>query len=90
LHLAAALGVPTVRLYGPAPPEVFGPWPPRADQRVLITRSLACVPCGHLVDPPCGATRLPACMLALTADEVLAAARQVLCATSGPTIGIGH
>jgi ADP-heptose:LPS heptosyltransferase len=78
LHLAAAVGVPTVRLYGPAPPEVFGPWPPRTDQRVLTTRSLACVPCGHLADPPCGASRLPACMVALTVEEVLAAAREVL------------
>jgi heptosyltransferase-2/heptosyltransferase-3 len=90
LHLAAALGVPTVRLYGPAPPQVFGPWPPRTDQRVLITGSLACVPCGRLVDPPCGAGRLPACMLALTVEEVLGAAREVLCTAAGPAMSAGH
>ena len=70
-HLAAAVGTPTVRLYGPAPPSVFGPWPPRDDQRVLITHRLACAPCGHLEAPPCGATALPACLLALDVAAVL-------------------
>jgi heptosyltransferase III len=77
-HLAAAVGTPTVRLYGPAPADRFGPWPPRSDQRVLVTRALACVPCGHLEAPPCGARELPACMLALGVDEVLNAVRALL------------
>src|SRR5205823_8434035 len=72
-HLAAAVGTPTVRLYGPAPPDVFGPWPPRPDQRVLITHKLECVPCGHLESPPCGARERPACMLALGVSDVLKA-----------------
>jgi heptosyltransferase-2/heptosyltransferase-3 len=72
-HLAAAVGTPTLRLYGPAPVEVFGPWPPRADQRVLVGSGLACVPCGHLESPPCGAITLPACMLALGVEDVLKA-----------------
>jgi ADP-heptose:LPS heptosyltransferase len=72
-HLAAAVGTPTVRLYGPAPPAVFGPWPARPDQRVLLTDALPCVPCGHLEAPPCGAERLPACMLALGVTDVLKA-----------------
>ena len=77
-HLAAAVGTPTVRLYGPAPPDTFGPWPRRADQHVLMTRRLACVPCGHLEAPPCGARALPACMLALGVDDVLNVARAQL------------
>ncbi len=77
-HLAAAVGTPTVRLYGPAPPDTFGPWPRRADQHVLLTRRLACVPCGHLEAPPCGASALPACMLALGGDDVLNVARAQL------------
>ena len=77
-HLAGAVGTPTVRLYGPAPNDVFGPWPVRADQRVLITDALSCAPCGHLQQPPCGATALPACMLALDVDVVLKAARESL------------
>jgi lipopolysaccharide heptosyltransferase II len=70
-HLAAAVGTPTVRLYGPAPTAAFGPWPPRSDQRVLVTTALDCVPCGNLDSPPCGARRLPACMLALSVEEVV-------------------
>lgn len=80
LHLAAAVGTPTVRLYGPAPPRVFGPWPPGADQRALLADAarLPCVPCGHLVDPPCAARHTPPCLLAHSADAVLAEARTVL------------
>ena len=78
-HLAAAVGVPTVRLYGPASSVVFGPWPSRAAvHRVLVTDQLACVPCGHLEAPPCGATTLPACMLALGVEDVLNAASKQL------------
>jgi ADP-heptose:LPS heptosyltransferase len=78
LHLAAALGTPTLRLFGPAPPSVYGPWPPDARQKVLITRALACAPCGNLDRPPCGAHALPACMLALGVDEVVETALSVL------------
>jgi ADP-heptose:LPS heptosyltransferase len=78
-HLAAAVGTPTVRLYGPAAVDVFGPWPAHdQDQRVLVAQDLACVPCGHLESPPCGATTLPACMLALTVDEVMKAVKAQL------------
>jgi ADP-heptose:LPS heptosyltransferase len=77
-HLAAAVGTPTVRLYGPAPPSIFGPWPTTSADRVLITDSLTCVPCGDLESPPCGARELPACMLALSVDEVLNTVRAEL------------
>jgi ADP-heptose:LPS heptosyltransferase len=70
-HLAAAVGTPTLRLYGPAPVDVFGPWPPRSDQRVLIGSGLECMPCGYLESPPCGATTLPACLLTLSVEDVL-------------------
>lgn len=77
-HLAAALGTPTVRLYGPADPITFGPWPAHPTQRVLLAAGLACAPCGALEQPPCGATSLPACMLALEPRHVVVAARQAL------------
>jgi heptosyltransferase-3 len=77
-HLAAAVGTPTVRLYGPVPAEVFGPWPHNADQHVLVTDTLDCVPCGRLHAPPCGAVSLPACLLALGVDDVMKAVRDQL------------
>jgi heptosyltransferase-2/heptosyltransferase-3 len=78
LHLAQAVGTPTLRLYGPASIAVFGPWPPAPDQRALVTNTLSCVPCGYLTHPPCGAVAMPPCMLALNVDAVLAEALQLL------------
>ena len=77
-HLAAAVGTPSVRLYGPAPASVYGPWPERPDQRVLVSDGLACVPCGDLEAPPCGAVASPACMLALGPAEVTHAVTDLL------------
>jgi len=77
-HVAAAVGTPTVRLYGPADPRQFGPWPPAASQRLLVADGLACVPCGCLERPPCGATTLPACLLAHDPRTVALAARRAL------------
>jgi ADP-heptose:LPS heptosyltransferase len=76
-HLAAAVGVPTVRLYGPASASRYGPWPAGADQHVLSSDRLSCVPCGHLEAPPCRAISVPACMLALDAAAVLNVVEQV-------------
>ncbi len=80
-HLAGAVGTPTVRLYGPASINVYGPWPNAPDQKALATEDLACVPCGHMVDPPCGARQLPACMLAHSTEDVIRAAKGVLAGT---------
>jgi ADP-heptose:LPS heptosyltransferase len=80
-HLAGAVGTPTLRLYGPASEHVFGPWPARDDQRVQTAQGLACAPCGYLVDPPCGATHTPACMLSLSTEQVLQAAKDLLART---------
>ena len=74
-HLAAAVGTPTVRLYGPASPTIFGPWPTASGHRALVTDALACAPCGYLDSPPCGARASPACMLALEVEDVLNAVR---------------
>jgi ADP-heptose:LPS heptosyltransferase len=73
------VGTPTVRIYGPASPVIFGPWPAhQRDQRVLLTDALDCVPCGHLERPPCGARTLPACLQAIDPAQVIAIARQQL------------
>ncbi len=47
LHLAVAVGAPTLHLYGPVDPLKFGPWgPPR--QHVVLTSGRACIPCNRL------------------------------------------
>ncbi len=77
-HLAAAIGTPTVRLYGPADRAIFGPWPPRAAAQRGLAASLACAPCGALEHPPCGADTEPACLLALPPETVVGACLDLL------------
>ncbi|MBX6723586.1 MAG: glycosyltransferase family 9 protein, partial [Dactylosporangium sp.] len=73
LHLAVALGVPTVHVFGPTAPARFGPW--GADGRHQVVRvGLPCSPCGHVSAPPCGASSAPACLEAVLPAMVLRAA----------------
>lgn len=74
LHLAAALGTPVVGLYGPTDPVRNGPYGPRAV--VLHHREQARITYKHEDKPS------PA-MLAITVEEVLAAAERVLEASGG-------
>lgn len=74
LHLAVAVGTPTVHLFGPADPVRFGPWGPSARHRVLVS-GWACAPCAKL-----DWTDLPAhgCVRDITPEQVLDAARALL------------
>lgn len=47
LHLATAVGTPSVRLYGPADADRFGPWGAPA-RHAALRASLPCAPCGRL------------------------------------------
>lgn len=69
-HLAAAVGVPVVALFGPGDPrrfEIKGPG------GVTIYHKLACSPC-----PQTECDRDAACMKAITVDEVFEAVRRSL------------
>ena len=57
-HLAAAVGTPTVRLYGPASSAVFGPWPPAETAKVLVTERARVRTVRSSGTPPCGPTDL--------------------------------
>jgi ADP-heptose:LPS heptosyltransferase len=72
LHLATAVGAPTVRVYGPTDSSMFGPWPAGSDQ-VVLRAMMPCSPCGHLANPPCRAIRHPQCLLEQTPESVLEA-----------------
>lgn len=76
LHLASLLGAPVVGLFGPFSPSRTAPLGSTADVRCLW-RALPCSPCGTLEHPPCGAVRDPACLLAISAQEVVRAAVQL-------------
>jgi heptosyltransferase-2/heptosyltransferase-3 len=76
LHLAVAVGTPTIHLFGPSDPQRYGPWgDPQRHQ--VIRAGWSCPKCGDLSPsrpPGCG------CMLAIDVDAVIAAATAMLVA----------
>lgn len=45
LHLAVSVGTPTVSLFGPVDPAVYGPYQADGRHKVLVYESLSCRPC---------------------------------------------
>jgi lipopolysaccharide heptosyltransferase II len=80
MHLASALGVPTVALFGPSDPARFAPY--RSPSRV-VRHALPCSPCGV---PTCRFKTVE-CMSAIDVPEVLEAVRGV---TSPVATGGAH
>ncbi|MDP3703435.1 MAG: glycosyltransferase family 9 protein [Candidatus Omnitrophota bacterium] len=70
LHLASALKVPTVAIFGPTDADKYGPTAPK---HRTIRRHLFCSPCEQAL---CRFNH--ECMRFISADEVYAAARQLL------------
>jgi heptosyltransferase-3 len=67
MHMAAALGVPTVVLFGPSGDIEWGPWQVRSR---VVTASFPCRPCGQ---DGCGGSKVSDCLTSITAGSVLAA-----------------
>ncbi len=76
LHLAVAVGAPTIHLYGPVPAAKFGPWGDPTRQ-VVLASTWSCSPCDRLDWAPDVLTQ-HACMAAITPDDVIRAARALL------------
>jgi heptosyltransferase-3 len=72
MHLAAAMGTPTVALFGPSGENEWGPW--NVERRV-VTTTHTCRPCGY---DGCGGGKLSECLAFLPVDAVHAAARELL------------
>ncbi len=68
MHLAEAVGVPVVALFGPTV-EAFGYFPARPDSRT-IERTLACRPCSRNGSTPCP-RRTNECLEGIAPDDVL-------------------
>jgi heptosyltransferase-3 len=94
-HLAAATGAPTVALYGPTDPRLFGPWPvggladpwvaagtiQRRGNVWLVQNPLPCLPCQQ---EGCARHResYSQCLDELTPSQVLMAVDQALAQAS--------
>jgi len=77
VHMASAMGVPVVGLYGPNTPRLYGPW---RQSGLACTRSLACSPCITNFNAKTHDCRHPdgkgACMASLLPDEVYLAVKE--------------
>ncbi len=81
MHMAAALQVPLVALFGPSDPEIWGP---RGGAMEVIYRGAACRECVH---PTC-VKGDESCMHQISVEEVLAASRRLLASPlKGPVSG---
>lgn len=72
MHMATAVGVPVVALFGPTKPQNWGPWTPLG--RVLTHRCICNEPGGK----KCDWTQVRACLTAITVPEAQAALDQML------------
>ncbi|WP_130472485.1 putative lipopolysaccharide heptosyltransferase III [Candidatus Magnetaquicoccus inordinatus] len=90
-HMAAALDIPVVVLFGPSGVQLWGPWPngwsgqgtpyPQlngvqwAEPHVVIQKNWDCVPCGR---DGCEGSKISRCLQELTLEEVLPHLERVL------------
>jgi heptosyltransferase-3 len=72
MHLAAAMGTPTVALFGPSGEAEWAPW--NVAHRVVASTH-SCRPCGL---DGCGGGKVSDCLTSLPVDTVHAAARELL------------
>ncbi|HEY8691821.1 MAG TPA: glycosyltransferase family 9 protein [Chloroflexota bacterium] len=77
LHVARSVGTPTVTLFGPSDPQLFGPR--KAGRNEVLRLPWRCVPCGRLDYNP-GELAYHLCVKLIEPEQVLAAARRVLAA----------
>jgi heptosyltransferase-3 len=77
MHIAAAVGTPTVALFGPSGEKEWGPW--GVASRIVVSDAHPCRPCG--IDG-CGGGKVSECLTTLPVDRVHAAFRSLLEATT--------
>jgi ADP-heptose:LPS heptosyltransferase len=75
LHLAGAIGLPTVSVMGPTDPARF--WPMGREQTVLRRADVACSPCTR------GSCGPHDCLVGIGVSEVIEAAQELMDATLG-------
>lgn len=72
MHIAAAMGTPTVALFGPSGDREWGPW--NVAHRV-VADDRPCRPCGR---DGCDGSKVSECLTALPVERVLAACEELL------------
>lgn len=75
LHIAAAVGIPTLGIFGPSSQAC---WAPRGDRHEVISSILSCVPCRQ---KGCQNSEISRCLDTLTFDDVQEKLRQFMTAS---------
>ena len=84
LHLAAAVGTPTVALFGPADPVEFAPWgDPR--HHAVVTADIGCRPC-RILDWRHDESGYHPCVRDISVVQVIEAAQRVMRANQRPEL----
>ncbi|PKO83175.1 MAG: putative lipopolysaccharide heptosyltransferase III [Betaproteobacteria bacterium HGW-Betaproteobacteria-11] len=73
MHIAAAMGTPTVAIFGPSGEREWGPW--QVTQRIVTSTAHACRPCGRA---GCNDSKISECLTTLPVAQVLAACDELL------------
>ncbi|MEI7614211.1 MAG: putative lipopolysaccharide heptosyltransferase III [Betaproteobacteria bacterium] len=73
MHIAAAMGTPTVALFGPSGDKEWGPW--KVAHRVVTSATHPCRPCG--IDG-CGGSKVSDCLVTLPIERVHQAVLELL------------
>ncbi|HMK44529.1 MAG TPA: glycosyltransferase family 9 protein, partial [Dissulfurispiraceae bacterium] len=83
MHIAAAVGIPVVALFGPTGELEWGPW---GSQHIILTKKMRCANCHAEI---CEGLELRECMEAITVDEVVAAVKEILWSRGKPVLTEG-
>jgi heptosyltransferase-3 len=76
MHIAAAMGTPTVAIFGPSGEREWGPW--NVAHRVVASLDHPCRPCGR---DGCEGSKISECLTMLPVAQVLAACEELLAVT---------
>jgi ADP-heptose:LPS heptosyltransferase len=81
MHMAWALEIPTVCLFGPVDPDHYG-W--EGSRVEVLYKRVYCSPCVHEVDePPCHGDNI--CMKLITVEAVMEMVQRILTGVTAPT-----
>jgi ADP-heptose:LPS heptosyltransferase len=82
MHMACAMGTPSVAVFGPSAAERYfsADLSPKPERHVVVRRELWCAPCNLIRRPPeeCVADVTPECLRIVTVDDVYTAAAGLL------------
>jgi heptosyltransferase-3 len=73
MHIAAAMGTPTVAIFGPSGDREWGPW--NVASRIVTSTEHPCRPCGS---DGCKGSKISECLTTLPVAQVLAACEELL------------